>query len=112
MAVVHEATYLILTALAEQTLHGYGVVQAVQRLSAGEITLRPGTLYGALDRLAEQKLITVDHEQVVDGRLRRYYRLSASGTTALATQTERLRRHTAAAERALRTRPDPAGSPA
>src|SRR5687768_9794056 len=95
---MQEPTFLILAALAVRPLHGYGVIQAVAELSAGDVTLRPGTLYGALDRLAEQGLVTVDREEAVDGRLRRYYRLSDTGTAALRAQLERLRRHTAAVE--------------
>lgn len=112
MAVVQEPTFLILTALAAQPLHGYGIIQSVAALSDGEVRLRPGTLYGALDRLAEQGLIAVDREEPVDGRLRRYYRLSESGRTALTEQTERLQRRVAAAERQLRLRPGLAGGAA
>lgn len=95
---MQEPTFLILTALAAHPLHGYGIIQSVLELSSGDVKLRPGTLYGALDRLAEQGLIEVDHEEAVDGRLRRYYRLSDSGAAVLQTQIKRLRRHTAAAE--------------
>ena len=101
MAAVQEATFLILTALAAEPLHGYGIIQSVQTLSEGEVTLRPGTLYGALDRLADQGLIVVDREETVDGRLRRYYRLSETGASALATQATRLRRQVTAAETRL-----------
>jgi len=102
---MQEPTFLILTALAARPLHGYAVIQAVADLSAGDVRLRAGTLYGALDRLAEQGLIVVDHEEAVDGRLRRYYRLSDSGAQALAAQVERLRRNASAAEANLRARP-------
>jgi DNA-binding PadR family transcriptional regulator len=102
---MQEPTFLILTALAAEPLHGYGVIQAVKELSGGDVVLRAGTLYGALDRLADQDLITVDHEEAVDGRLRRYYRLTDAGAAALAVQVDRLRRHAAAAEANLRTRP-------
>jgi DNA-binding PadR family transcriptional regulator len=102
---MQEPTFLILTALAAGPVHGYGVIQAVKELSGGEVVLRPGTLYGALDRLAEQGFIAVDHEEAVDGRLRRYYRLSDDGAAALAVQVDRLRRHAAAAERNLQHHP-------
>ena len=102
---MQEPTFLILAALAGQPLHGYGIVQSVLDLSAGDVRLRPGTLYGALDRLTEQGLIEVDREQAVEGRLRRYYRLSDTGAGALAEQAERLRRHAAAADRQLGNRP-------
>jgi DNA-binding PadR family transcriptional regulator len=64
--------------------------------------LRPGTLYGALDRLAEQGLVEVDREEAVGGRLRRYYRLTDSGAAALEVQVERLRRNADAADVQLR----------
>ena len=99
---MQEPTFLILTALAEGPTHGYGVIRAVDTLSHGEVVLRPGTLYGALDRLAEQGLVEVDREEAVDGRLRRYYRLTEPGAAALAAQVERLRRNADAAESRLR----------
>jgi DNA-binding PadR family transcriptional regulator len=91
MAAMQEPTVLILTALAERPMHGYGVIQEVLALSDGRVRLRAGTLYGALDRLAEQELITVDREEAIDGRLRRYYRLTDAGADALAAQAERMR---------------------
>ena len=102
---MQEPTFLILTALAAQPLHGYGIIQSVAALSGDEVKLRPGTLYGALDRLADQGLVVVDREEAVDGRLRRYYRLSDSGAAALTEQAERLRRRAAAADRQLKLRP-------
>ncbi|MEU8234588.1 PadR family transcriptional regulator [Actinoplanes sp. NPDC048967] len=109
---MQEPTFLILTALAARPLHGYGIVQAVSALSDGEVTLRPGTLYGALDRLDQQGLVAVDREEPVDGRLRRYYRLSDGGAAALAEQAGRLRRRAAAADEQLRLRPGIAGGAA
>lgn len=104
---MQEPTFLILSALAAEPLHGYGVMQSVAGLSDGDVRLRAGTLYGALDRLAEQGLIEIDREDAVDGRLRRYYRLTDGGAAALATQADRLRRRAAAAERQLSRRAAP-----
>ena len=99
---MQEPTFLILTALAAEPAHGYGVIRAVVQLSEGEVVLRPGTLYGALDRLTEQGLVEVEREEAVDGRLRRYYRLTDSGAAALAAQVHRLRRNADAAAARLR----------
>jgi DNA-binding PadR family transcriptional regulator len=82
-APLQEPTFLILAALAEAPMHGYGVIQEVATLSDGRVRLRPGTLYGALDRLVDQGLVTTDREEIVDGRLRRYYRLSEDGAGVL-----------------------------
>ena len=90
---VREPTFLILTALAGETMHGYGLIAEVSRLSDGRISLRPGTLYGALDRLVDAGLVDVDREVIVDGRLRRYYRLVEPGAELLAAETERMRRN-------------------
>ncbi|MGK5682621.1 PadR family transcriptional regulator [Actinoplanes sp. URMC 104] len=102
---MQEPTFLILASLADQPLHGYGVIQAVADISGGEVKLRAGTLYGALDRLAEQGLIEVDREEAVDGRLRRYYRITDSGAGVLSGEIDRLRRNAAAAEQRLSRRP-------
>ena len=101
---LQEPTVLILTALAEEPRHGYGVIQEVAQLSGGRVTLRPGTLYGALDRLVEQGLVVADREEVVDGRLRRYYRLSDDGAAVLAAEAQRLSSNADAAVARLRRR--------
>ncbi|MFY1687018.1 PadR family transcriptional regulator [Plantactinospora sp. WMMB782] len=101
---LREPTFLILTALAREPMHGYGIVTEVAALSDGRLTLRPGTLYGALDRLTDEGLVEPDREEVVGGRLRRYYRLTDSGGTVLAAETERLRRNVEAASQRLRAR--------
>ena len=101
---MQEATFLILTALAAGPLHGYGVIQEVTGLSQGRVVLRPGTLYGALDRLAEQGLVLQDGEEVVDGRLRRYYRLTDDGASLLNEEAARLAANAAHAKRRLATR--------
>ena len=96
---------MILTALANGSQHGYGIIADVREISGGQVRLRPGTLYTALDRLRADELIGVDREEVVDGRLRRYYRLTPTGTTRLAAEAARLQAHATAAL----TRLDPAG---
>ncbi|WP_091667827.1 PadR family transcriptional regulator [Micromonospora auratinigra] len=101
---MREPTFLILTALAAGPRHGYGIIQEVTVLSEQRVTLLPGTLYTALDRLTAQGLVEPDREEVVDGRLRRYYRLTPDGVTALRTETARLRQLATAAETRLRAR--------
>src|SRR6202034_1910298 len=98
---IQEATFLILTALADGSQHGYGIITDVQQISGGRVRLRPGTLYTALDRLRADELIGVDREEVVDGRLRRYYRLTPAGSGRLADEAARLQAHAAAALRRL-----------
>ena len=99
---MQEATFLILTALADGSQHGYGIITEVAEISGGRVRLRAGTLYTALDRLRTDKLIEVDREEVVDGRLRRYYRLTPSGTAVLSAEAARLHANATAALQRLR----------
>jgi DNA-binding PadR family transcriptional regulator len=105
---MQEATFLILTALAAGSRHGYAIVADVESISAGRVRLRPGTLYTALDRLRADGLVEVDREEIVDSRLRRYYRLTAAGRERLAVEAERLQANAGAAIARLR----PAGGAA
>ena len=98
---MQEPTFLVLTALAGRPLHGYGVRQEVEALSGGRVTLRAGTLYTALDRLSDDGLIEVDHEDTSRGRLRRYYRLTADGASTLAVEADRLVANARTANRRL-----------
>lgn len=99
-----EQVFLILTALVDQPRHGYGIVQEVARLSNGQMQLKVGTLYGALDRLTGEGLLAADRDEIENGRLRRYYRLTEQGAAALAQDAERLAAHAAVASRRLRER--------
>jgi len=99
---MQEPTFLILTALAAGAQHGYAIMTDVARISADRVRLRAGTLYAALDRLRGDGLIDADREEIVDGRLRRYYRLTPSGANALAAETARMRSNAAVATRRLR----------
>ena len=82
---MQEPTFLILTALAAGAQHGYGIMNDVARISDGRVRLRAGTLYAALDRLKADGLVTGDKEEIVDGRLRRYYRITDEGRSVLDT---------------------------
>lgn len=99
MTEVREPTFLVLVALAEGPRHGYGLIQDVDTLSSGKTKLRAGTLYATLDRLASEALIESAGEEVVDGRLRRYYRLTKNGSAVLEAESKQ---RLAVAKEALR----------
>jgi DNA-binding PadR family transcriptional regulator len=61
------------------------------------VQLRAGTLYTALDRLRAEGLIEVDREEIVDSRLRRYYRLTPNGRAELSAEAARLEANSRAA---------------
>ena len=96
-----QAAFFVLTALADQPRHGYGILREVEELSGGDVRLRVGTLYGVLDRLTADGLIALDREEVHDGRLRRYYRVTDDGTRALAAEAERMAAGASAAKQRI-----------
>lgn len=106
MGVIREPTFLILAAIAPVPLHGYGIIHAVADLSGGRVRLRAGTLYAALDRLVGEGSLVVDREEVVDGRLRRYYRITDAGLDALRRGVEHLEANASAARGQLALRAD------
>jgi DNA-binding PadR family transcriptional regulator len=99
---MQEPTFLILTALAAGPQHGYGIMTDAARISAGRVRLRAGTLYAALDRLCAEGLVETDREEIVDARLRRYYRLTGKGAESLAAETRRIQANASVAVARLR----------
>jgi PadR family transcriptional regulator PadR len=99
---MQESSFLILTALAGGSQHGYGIVTDVAQISDGRVELKAGTLDAALDRLTTDGLIEPDREEIVDNRLRRYYRITRAGAERLAEEADRLRVNAHAALTRLR----------
>jgi DNA-binding PadR family transcriptional regulator len=87
---MREPTFYILAAMLDGPIHGYGIIKRVQELSGRRVRLAAGTLYGALDRLAEEGVVDVEREEIVGGRARRYYRLTGGGREALRAEAARM----------------------
>jgi PadR family transcriptional regulator PadR len=104
---VTEQALYILASLAQGELHGYGIARDVEELSEGRVRLTAGTLYGALNRLSDDGLVAPAGEQQVQGRRRRYYRLTPEGHAALVSEVERLRSAAATLGARVTSRPAP-----
>jgi DNA-binding PadR family transcriptional regulator len=87
------AAFQILLSLADEDLHGYGIMRNVEEQTAGRMRLGPGTLYSSIQTLLEEKLIQ-ELDQREDAKLgqerRRYYRLTAAGRKLARSEAERL----------------------
>jgi len=73
---------LVLSVLEAGPAHGYAVIDVLRARSAGVFDLPEGTVYPALHRLERAGAIT-SHREVIGGRERRVYRLSATGRASL-----------------------------
>jgi DNA-binding PadR family transcriptional regulator len=81
----------ILLSLAGEELHGYAIMQEVQRQSEGKYKLGPGTLYDNLQKLMERGMVEeLGKRPGDDDPRRRYYRLSSFGRGVLAAEIARL----------------------
>ena len=85
---MREPTYFILAALQDEPLHGYAIIIRAGELSQGRVRLATGTLYAALDRLSGEGYIAATHEEIVNGRARRYYTLTPDGAAALRSEAD------------------------
>lgn len=85
------AWFHILLVLAEGERHGYALMQDVAAESGGRVRLGPGTLYGALRRLLELKLVEESGRRPdpSDDPRRRYYALTPLGRRTLAAEAAR-----------------------
>jgi len=83
----------ILLSLAGGDLHGYAILQDVETRTEGRVSLRPGTLYRAISRLLDHRVIAERSEARAggDARRRTYY-LTAEGRRLAAREAERLAR--------------------
>ena len=100
------ATLHILLSLAGEELHGYGIMQEVQRQSDGQYKLGPGTLYDNLQKLIERRFVEeLGHRPGDDDPRRRYYRLSSLGRGVLAAEIARLDTVVREGKLRLQTRP-------
>ncbi len=86
-AALTEAVYYILLSLIEP-MHGYGIMQNVERLSTGRVRLAAGTLYGAISTLLEKGWITaLDGDS--DSR-KKEYQITPCGKEVLLGEISRL----------------------
>lgn len=85
--------FQILLALADHTLHGYGIMNEVLERTDRRMRLWPGMLYGSLRRMTEAGLIEQAERPEgarADGVERHFYRITRLGRRALAAEARRL----------------------
>jgi DNA-binding PadR family transcriptional regulator len=83
----------VLLALADRNRHGLGIADHIEHETGGHVAMGPGTLYGAIKRLLDTKLIE-DTDEAPEGEhadpRRRYYRITPAGRRALAVEAAQL----------------------
>ncbi len=83
----------------DEPLHGYGIMQKVERMSNGRVKIGAGTLYGVLENLSRLKLIKPTGHDCGDRR--KTYEITGDGKELLAIEVARLEEMLANARAAL-----------
>lgn len=68
-------------------LHGYGIARRLEQISGDELAMNEGTIYAALVRLQQRRLIRTAWGTSDNNRRAKYYSLTRAGQKALATET-------------------------
>jgi PadR family transcriptional regulator PadR len=84
--VAASATPLVLAILAEGDSYGYAIIKRVTELSGGHLQWTDGMLYPVLHRLERLNHVAAKWSASVNGRRRKYYRITREGRALLAAQ--------------------------
>ncbi|MET3558804.1 DNA-binding PadR family transcriptional regulator [Streptococcus rupicaprae] len=82
-----ETAFYILFALQEER-HGYEITQRTKELTAGQVVISPGTMYGSLSKMEKDGLIQLVREE----QKRKIYRTTPLGQEVLQLEQERIAR--------------------
>jgi transcriptional regulator len=83
---------LLLSIIAREPMHGYGIVREIESRSGGYFQFKEGTLYPALHRLEAAGLIRGDWGEGAGPTHRRYYAITAKGRRVLEQRFQEWRR--------------------
>lgn len=84
-----EALFYILLAV-RKPVHGYGIIQEVEEMTVGRVSLGPGTLYGAINTLLERGWIVL-YSAELGSRKKKEYVITPAGREAFDAEMARLR---------------------
>jgi DNA-binding PadR family transcriptional regulator len=84
--------FLILRVLYEEPMHGYQLLEEIEKRSGGYHKLMPGSIYTILRRMEHRGLLRSEWEKVESGPDRRIYRLTDEGVALLKTGLESIAR--------------------
>ena len=78
---------LILKVVALGPIHGYGIVQRIQRISNEALQIRQGSLYPALYRLESRGWLKAEWKTTEGGREAKFYSVTRIGHQRLKAET-------------------------
>jgi transcriptional regulator len=94
---------LILKTLSIEPMHGYGIAQHIQMLSADVLTIEEGSLYPALQRMLTKGWVSAAWKISVNNRRARFYTLTNAGRKQLGIEASRFSQVSGAIMRVMKT---------
>jgi PadR family transcriptional regulator, regulatory protein PadR len=94
---------LILKTLSIEPMHGYGIAQHLQMLSADVLTIEEGSLYPALQRMLVKGWVSARWKTSANNRRARFYTLTPAGKTQLGVEASRFSEMFGAIMRVMKT---------
>jgi len=94
---------LILKTLSIESMHGYGIAQHIQMLSADVLTIEEGSLYPALQRMRVKGWVLAEWKISANNRRARFYTLTPAGKKQLGVEASRFSQMFGAIRRVMRT---------
>ena len=79
---------LILQILSLEPLHGYAIAQRIEMISKHAVQVNQGSLYPALHRLENRKLLSSEWKETETGREAKFYALTKAGRKQLALEKQ------------------------
>jgi transcriptional regulator len=92
---------LILRILSLEPMHGWGISERIQALSAEALSVQQGSLYASLHRLTREGWITSAWRDTESGRRARYYALTRAGRKQVEVETDQWHRLSAGVARLI-----------
>jgi transcriptional regulator len=78
---------LLLQVVALGPIHGYAIAQRIQQISQDVLQVQQGSLYPALHRLENRRLLAAEWKESETGREAKFYRLTPKGRAQLKSET-------------------------
>ena len=94
---------LILKTLSIEPMHGYGIAQHIQMLSADVLTIEEGSLYPALQRMLLKGWVLAEWRISANNRRARFYMLTTGGKKQLGVEASRFSQMFGAIMRVVKT---------
>ena len=82
---------IVLSLIAEQSDHGYGIIERLKRQSEGSLDISEGAIYPLLHRLESKKLVSAHWGRTVHNRRAKQYQITETGRRVFADRTDQWR---------------------